>query len=322
MISFIVIGRNEGHLLKKCLQSIYNETKLAGVNTFEIIYVDSNSEDASIDLAMQFEGVRVFKIYKDYSPAAGRNLGAEVAKGEILFFIDGDMQIHSEFLNAALDDNKNLKYPYCSGNCWYQCFDAKNIFIREGYYFSIREKPYKSTKINGIFVVEKKLWQKIGGMDERFPIPGGEDHDLYIRLRNNGIPFYRLPQRIATVHIYDYTNFSIIWRKFFKGNTLYGRSFLYRKNILRWPVYRLLSNNEKSLLLLIISFAIFLISNFAYIFIIYILFITYKSLKNGYTPISNYLSLIPYYIFRDITVLFGFIFLFPKKRNKQYICIR
>ena len=49
MISFIVIGRNEGWKLTKCFESIYDTINYNKLINYEIIYVDSASTDDSID---------------------------------------------------------------------------------------------------------------------------------------------------------------------------------------------------------------------------------------------------------------------------------
>ena len=61
MISFIIIGKNEGWRLEKCLQSIVSIVKQDKIVDYEIIYVDSRSTDDSIELAKQY-GAKAFLI--------------------------------------------------------------------------------------------------------------------------------------------------------------------------------------------------------------------------------------------------------------------
>ena len=94
MISFIIIGYNEEKFLDKCFQSIYNAILCAQINKYEIIYVDSNSSDKSIAIAEVYKEVKIFKIIGKHNAAIGRNIGAKEARGDILFFIDGDLEIN------------------------------------------------------------------------------------------------------------------------------------------------------------------------------------------------------------------------------------
>ena len=89
MISFIIIGRNEGWKLKKCILSVITTIQVNKLQKYDIIYVDSKSSDNSIEIAKEFKQVKVYKITGDTNAAIARNIGASEAKGEYFFFIDG-----------------------------------------------------------------------------------------------------------------------------------------------------------------------------------------------------------------------------------------
>ena len=100
-ISFIVIGRNEGWKLTRCLKSIIELIKHNNLSSYEIIYVDSNSTDDSIRVAMSFNDINVFRISGIFNAAIARNIGARESTGDVLFFIDGDMELNKEFLPSV-----------------------------------------------------------------------------------------------------------------------------------------------------------------------------------------------------------------------------
>src|ERR1035438_5026457 len=83
MISFIVIGRNEGLKLTKCFESIFKTIHANHLNNYEVIYVDSNSTDSSIDTAKNYNINKIFKITGKCNAAIGRNVGATESKGDI-----------------------------------------------------------------------------------------------------------------------------------------------------------------------------------------------------------------------------------------------
>jgi len=103
MISFIIIGRNESWKLTKCIESVFDTAKYSSLEDYEVLYVDSQSTDNSIELVNEFNGINVFLIKGECNAAIARNIGAVEAKGDILFFIDGDMEIIPSFLNEVLD---------------------------------------------------------------------------------------------------------------------------------------------------------------------------------------------------------------------------
>ena len=83
MISFIIIGRNEGWKLPKCLDSVIQTVNQNKIIEHEIVYVDSNSTDDSIEKAKKYKNVLVLKLTKDFNAAIARNIGVKVSKGEV-----------------------------------------------------------------------------------------------------------------------------------------------------------------------------------------------------------------------------------------------
>jgi glycosyltransferase involved in cell wall biosynthesis len=99
-ISVVIIGRNEGDRLARCLESV---RRMRGIDCFEIIYVDSASKDGSPELAASY-GAEVIVVNPERPTAAlGRNAGWRLAKAEFVLFLDGDTVLHPDFVKAALD---------------------------------------------------------------------------------------------------------------------------------------------------------------------------------------------------------------------------
>src|SRR6476661_3072924 len=115
MISFIIIGKNEEKNLTRCINRVIETINYNALAEYEIIYVDSNSTDNSIAVVERFPLVRILKVTGYCSVAIGRNVGAEEAKGDILYFLDADMEICPDFLTDILDEQQNLKYDLVSG---------------------------------------------------------------------------------------------------------------------------------------------------------------------------------------------------------------
>ncbi|AXC10142.1 Glycosyl transferase, group 2 family protein [Acidisarcina polymorpha] len=100
IVSVVVIGRNEGPRLQRCLESVRDMEKPGG--DFEIIYVDSSSTDNSPDLARRL-GALVISIDSSRPTAAlGRNVGWRASSGSFVLFLDGDTILHPEFVVQSL----------------------------------------------------------------------------------------------------------------------------------------------------------------------------------------------------------------------------
>jgi glycosyltransferase involved in cell wall biosynthesis len=102
LISVVVIGRNEGERLRRCLQSVFAIV----VDNFqtEIIYVDSGSADGSVSLAQEL-GAKTIALQPERPTAAlGRNAGWRAARGSLILFLDGDTILHPHFVVDALSE--------------------------------------------------------------------------------------------------------------------------------------------------------------------------------------------------------------------------
>ena len=98
-VSVVIIGRNEGERLVRCIQSV--QAANWGGLRYELIYVDSRSTDGSMARASGL-GVQAL-LLEDPSPCAAkaRNLGWQQACGEFILFLDGDTELHPDFVQTA-----------------------------------------------------------------------------------------------------------------------------------------------------------------------------------------------------------------------------
>ena len=105
-LSVVIIGRNEGERLARCIQSVQN---MHNAPELEIIYVDSDSTDGSPELAKKL-GVHQVLTVKPERPSAalGRNAGWQVATAPFVLFLDGDTSVDPNFVNVALERLKNM----------------------------------------------------------------------------------------------------------------------------------------------------------------------------------------------------------------------
>lgn len=108
-ISLIIPAYHESKLLPRLLDTVdvARDRFSGGRDAIEVVVADNASTDSTAAIASA-RGCRVTPVQKRLI-AAARNGGARAAEGEILCFVDADMQIHPETFNAicrALEGDK------------------------------------------------------------------------------------------------------------------------------------------------------------------------------------------------------------------------
>lgn len=98
-LSVVVIGRNEGSRLVRCLEAVHAMRWSPG--GVEIIYVDSASSDDSVARARAL-GARVVTLEPGRPSAArARNAGWRLARAPLVLFLDGDTVVDPDFAERA-----------------------------------------------------------------------------------------------------------------------------------------------------------------------------------------------------------------------------
>lgn len=96
-VSAVVITYNEEKYIKNCLESLTSQIEKAD----EIILVDNNSTDRTVEIAKQFPEVRIVKEEKQGMIYA-RNKGFDSAKYELIVRCDADTRVSKDWV-------KNIK---------------------------------------------------------------------------------------------------------------------------------------------------------------------------------------------------------------------
>ncbi len=321
MIGFIIIGKNEGPKLVRCINSVKRIIDENNIGDYEIIYVDSNSTDNSIELVRELdEKIKIFRITGKANPAIGRNIGAAESDADIYCFIDGDMELVPDFFTQVLDDAGNLIYPFVSGQFENIYYDQNNRRIgSELYVKSVLTKDKYQITTGGLFLIEKDLWDLIGGMDVKFRT--GEDLDLGLRLARKGHLLLRKKELFAIHHTQPYKSKSRMWQDLLAGKTLYARGLLYRKHILMLNrhLFKRMIKSDPTFLLMILCSILTLITRQPLILITYLIGIMTAILFfRKIHSLSEALSRILYQFVRDLFTTSSLLFFYPRNADLQY----
>ncbi len=155
----------------------------------ELIVVDDGSTDASAWIATQ-AGARVVPSGGRLGPGGARNRGAEVAKGDVLWFVDADVVVHADAARVLADALARTGAAAVFGT--YDEFPAATNFLSQyknlaHRHHHVRAERAAETFWAGCGAVRADAFWSVGGFDaERYPLPSIEDIELGVRLRERG----------------------------------------------------------------------------------------------------------------------------------------
>jgi len=215
-LSVVVIGRNEGDRLVKCLESVLSSHSVSAVPP-EIIYVDSNSSDGSPERAAAL-GVRVISVQPQRPSAAlGRNAGWQVAQADTLLFLDGDTLLHPDFISHALTALHDPQVAVVWGH-------RRELHPEQSLYNRVLDldwvyAPGESEFCGGDALVRKAVLEQVGGFSE--DLIAGEEPELCQRIRAAGYKILHIDQPM-TKHDLAITSWQAYWRRAFRAGYAYA----------------------------------------------------------------------------------------------------
>ena len=201
--SIVIPTYNRLPILEKCLRALESQ-KLSNkdyIEDYEVVLVDDGSTDGTLHwLAThkdEFPHVQCFE-QNHAGPAAARNLGVEKAQGDTIIFIDSDLVVLSNFLqahtNALLQGREKL------GNDRFFTYGA---VINTCNFANPTAEPYKITDFSAAFfatgnvAIPKHCLEEAGLFDNGFQLYGWEDLELGVRLKKLGLQLIKCPEAVG-----------------------------------------------------------------------------------------------------------------------------
>jgi glycosyltransferase involved in cell wall biosynthesis len=214
-LSVVVIGRNEGARLERCLRSVGAMVMPAGM-ACEVIYVDSASVDGSVQRATAL-GARVISLPAGRTTAAlGRNAGWRAATTPWVLFLDGDTILHPRFVIDSLPE-----FGVDTAIVWghrREIHTADSLFNRvldlDWIY-----APGITEFCGGDALVRREALQQVSGFDEH--LIAGEEPEMCRRMRARGWKILHV-DRPMTGHDLAMTAWPQYWKRATRAGYAYA----------------------------------------------------------------------------------------------------
>jgi GT2 family glycosyltransferase len=223
-VSVIIVNFNCKEFLRRCLTSLLT----TNYPNFEIIVVDNASTDGSIELVGKLFGsyssIKVVENHENLGHAEGCNIGAKVAKGKYLLFLDNDTEIktsscHSQKnersyipenwlleLVKVMESDRSIgiaqaKIVLARDNCLLDstcmAIDALGTWHAT---YGLRENKLKHNSeilaaSSGCCIVRREVFNEVGGFDPDYFIYD-DDTDFSLRARLLGYKVVLVPSAI------------------------------------------------------------------------------------------------------------------------------
>jgi len=178
MLSIIIPTYNEAEFLPILLESIKKQT----FKDYEVIVADARSTDRTREIAVFFG----CSVTEGGSPSVGRNRGAEVAKGDILLFLDADgVLMRRDFLKTTVWEFEKKDFSIATCNVVPLSDKKVDQYFHKFYnnYTKIL-KPILPHAPGFCIFAKQKTHEKINGFDENIKL--AEDHDYAQRASKCG----------------------------------------------------------------------------------------------------------------------------------------
>lgn len=306
-ISFIIIARNEAPTILQSLASVFRAASAVQLPSLEVIYVDSDSSDGSVTMVRERYGdsVRVIRLTGARNAGIARNVGASVAAGKILFFIDGDMEVDSAFLGRALDARHELVHPVVTGRLPEMIYDAdRRLVAKVSDRRRIRKQEYRAN-LGGIFLIDRTLFEKMGGFAPELRI--NEDLDLGLRLARAGTRALAVPHPIALHHTVEYFDWARIIPMIRDGSMFYPGA-IFRRHFSNRYYLPILVSHQRPTIILLISLLLGFLLNPGWL-AVYVAYVGAKNLRRSNVSfVQDFLGTTS----RSICFLVGLLVFFPR----------
>jgi glycosyltransferase involved in cell wall biosynthesis len=220
-ISIIICTYNREKYIPQLLESIARQDFPAA--DYEIVFVNNNSPDQTAQRCREFQAAHPelnFAYFEELKQGLShaRNRGIDEAKGDILAFIDDDALAHEDYLknmHAAFQIQMNV---FAAGGKILPLYESKRPKWMSRFLEPVmsvidlgsKPKAFPTNKfpVGANMMFRKTVFEQVGSFNTDLgrtgkKMLGGEEKDLFYRMRKAEMPVFYLPNVVVSHAVPD-----------------------------------------------------------------------------------------------------------------------
>jgi len=225
-ISVIVPVRIVDEEFLACLQSLY---ALDPAPQEVLLVLDGSPDEVPKEEGRDLE-LRVIRLPVSRGPARARNQGAAQARGDVLFFLDADVEVGRDAVKIVRCVFQEDNPPDALFGCYDDIPQKPDVPSQYRnllhHYTHLKGNEDASTFWAGCGACRRDVFLDLGGFDDRFDRPSIEDIELGYRLKRAGRRI-RLVKNLRCTHLKQWGFFQML------GTDLFDRAVPWTRLILR-----------------------------------------------------------------------------------------
>ncbi len=200
-ISVVIPTFNRLPILRKSLIALEDQILPADVKGYEVVVVDDGSTDGTSEWLRENKQKlqHLLLLEQNHSgPGQARNKGVKHSSGDVIIFIDSDLVVTSNFLDAHIRALRKSWIKNGDNNCF-----TYGSVINTSNFDNPSSESYKLNDLSwayfatGNVAIDKTVLLRSGLFDPAFRLYGWEDLELGERLRKMGVRLIKCPSAIG-----------------------------------------------------------------------------------------------------------------------------